>query len=705
MYLLVLDDVWNDDQEKWFELKKVVACGSTGSSIIVTTRLKKNADIMRTLPSHLLTGLSKQYCWMLLRERAFGQENEQFPKLEAIGKQIANKCAGVPLAAKALGGLLRFKREEKDWNHVKESEIWELPQEENLILPALRLSYHHLSLAGALEAVDVGNDICDELVMRSILQYDSDANTTTLIMHDLLHDLAQSIMENKIPGAQVQRTNVRSASRSKIRQFENIRCKLPDSLEALPKKMRYLINLRHLFLEYCDSLRGMPSKIGELSSLRTLSKFIVGRDGGRRLEELQRLKLGGNLKIHHLDRVKDPMDAEKANLADKENLRCLGLDWGSNGKHALKSGEEDLDIDEKMLEALEPHPNLEIFEIRAFMGRCLPVWMSNSTLDKVVEIHLINCNNCLRLPQLGKLPRLKKMSLATLTALEYVIEEEVVRSGNALVSARQFPSLEKLSLRYLPNIKMLIQEQVMMRLSEAFSNLEELYVERCPSLILPPLSTSFTKLNKLTCTKLLLSSLSNADLHNLTNLQVIFEEENSGDACTVGVETLQSLTNLKILSIGTTDTTELSLPEQGLQHLTALEELYILKCPALVELPDGIKHLHRLHTVLLRDLPKMVSVPKPLQHLSSSLKSLQMYELPQLSSLPDWFGDLTSLKELFIHDCPKIASLPDSIRRMTNLQYLQVCGCPELEKRCERAKGEDRHKIQHIRYLYISSSS
>ncbi|KAL7122673.1 hypothetical protein ACP275_01G058300 [Erythranthe tilingii] len=47
---------------------------------------------------------------------------------------------------------------------------------------------------------DVGNNICDELVLRSLLQYDSrDADEKTLIMHDLVRDLAQSIMENKIP--------------------------------------------------------------------------------------------------------------------------------------------------------------------------------------------------------------------------------------------------------------------------------------------------------------------------------------------------------------------------------------------------------------------------------------------------------------------------------------------------------------------------
>ncbi|KAL7159858.1 hypothetical protein ABFS83_01G055100 [Erythranthe nasuta] len=817
MYLLVLDDVWNDYQEKWSELRNVLACGRSGSSIIVTTRLKKVADIMGTLPPHYLKGLSDEHCWMLMRERAFGQEKQEFPSLEAIGKQIVNKCAGVPLAAKALGGLLRFKRSEKEWNYVKESEIWELPQEETLILPALKLSYHHLPLSlrqcfaycavfpkdsnigkeklifmwmahgcisskGVLEIEDVGNQICDELLLRSLLQYGihSYTNEPTLIMHDLVHDLAQSIMENKVPGTQVQRTNFRSASSNiKIRQvnlqekfilfptsiqsemdmplvlknflrlrildaswtrIESLPCvvgnlkhlrqlnlseteirTLPDSicslwnlqvlnlgwcekLEALPKKMRCLINLRHLFLEGCRLLKEMPTKIGELSSLRTLSLFIVGRNRGNRLEELQCLKLGGKLRIKHLERVENPTDAKKANLAEKENIRHLYLKWEHENTTASKSsGEEDIERDEKVLEALEPHPDLETLDIKGFRGRHFPVWMSNSTLARLVEIYIKSCYKCLHLPQvLGELPHLKSLSLKNLARVEYIIEDQ---SGNKLTSVQQFPSLEKLYLTTLPEMKGLLKEQVMMGSAKAFPNLKKLNIRDC---------------NLLTT-----ASLSKMDLNALTDLSMDFKQNMT--TCFL-IETLQSLTNLKKLTIEKASD-DLSLPEQvmralislthlriqgcdtlrclpegWLRHLTSLEELVIWSCRELVEMPEeGIKHLHSLKRVILYDLPKMVCVPKALNHLSSSLQFLRLSRLPELSSLPEWLGDMTSLHSLDIFVCRKVASLPASIQEMTKLQLLQVFGCPELERRCEREKGEDWHKIAHIPHLRIGS--
>lgn len=90
-YLLILDDVWNENQEIWSMFKSVLDCGSKGASIVVTTRMQKVAEIMGTLPSHFLEGLSEDDCWLLFKARAFGKESKKWSNLESIGKQIVKK--------------------------------------------------------------------------------------------------------------------------------------------------------------------------------------------------------------------------------------------------------------------------------------------------------------------------------------------------------------------------------------------------------------------------------------------------------------------------------------------------------------------------------------------------------------------------------------------------------------------------------------
>ncbi|KAK6156199.1 hypothetical protein DH2020_010447 [Rehmannia glutinosa] len=54
-YLLVLDDVWNDDRNKWMDLMELLKNGRAGSKIIVTTRSKAVATITSTTSPYNLT--------------------------------------------------------------------------------------------------------------------------------------------------------------------------------------------------------------------------------------------------------------------------------------------------------------------------------------------------------------------------------------------------------------------------------------------------------------------------------------------------------------------------------------------------------------------------------------------------------------------------------------------------------------------------
>ncbi|XP_050258194.1 disease resistance protein RGA2-like [Quercus robur] len=144
-FLLVLDDVWNEDDEKWSSLKKLLMCGARGSKIVTTTRSNVVADIMRTVPMFVLEPLSFNDSLALFKKMAFGDGEERTSEaLESIGQEIVQKYAGVPLAIRTIGSLLYFKNLEGDWLKFQQDELPKILQQENDISAILKLSYDHL---------------------------------------------------------------------------------------------------------------------------------------------------------------------------------------------------------------------------------------------------------------------------------------------------------------------------------------------------------------------------------------------------------------------------------------------------------------------------------------------------------------------------------------------------------------------------------
>lgn len=45
-YLLVLDDVWNEDPDEWDKVRNLLGDGTNGNKAIVTSRSRKVASIM-----------------------------------------------------------------------------------------------------------------------------------------------------------------------------------------------------------------------------------------------------------------------------------------------------------------------------------------------------------------------------------------------------------------------------------------------------------------------------------------------------------------------------------------------------------------------------------------------------------------------------------------------------------------------------------
>ncbi|XVF78414.1 hypothetical protein PTKIN_Ptkin14bG0130500 [Pterospermum kingtungense] len=145
--LLVLDDVWIEDLSNWEQLKASLKNNSTGSRILVTTRNERVGQAMgsKSEDMFILERLSDDKCWSLFCHLAFFERTKQEREnLEGIGRKIVERCNGLPLAVKTVGGLLRFKAKEQ-WQSILDSKMWEIEEVEKGVSPSLLLSYYDLS--------------------------------------------------------------------------------------------------------------------------------------------------------------------------------------------------------------------------------------------------------------------------------------------------------------------------------------------------------------------------------------------------------------------------------------------------------------------------------------------------------------------------------------------------------------------------------
>ncbi|XP_044470866.1 putative disease resistance RPP13-like protein 1 isoform X1 [Mangifera indica] len=252
-FLLVFDDVWNSNYGFWETLKSPLTAGAIGSKIIVTTRNENVALTVASGDYYNLKLLSDHDCWSVFMKHAFqGRDIAECQNLELIRQKIVEKCKGLPLAARTLGGLLHSKKRYDDWNDILSSKIWDLP-DENEIPPVLKLSYHHLPahiktcfaycsilpkdyefeekevvflwMAEGLiqeskdhkQLEDLGREYFRDLVARSIFQQSS-VDNSKFIMHDLVNDLAQWVS-----GETSFRIEDEVGANKQIQNFERVR--------------------------------------------------------------------------------------------------------------------------------------------------------------------------------------------------------------------------------------------------------------------------------------------------------------------------------------------------------------------------------------------------------------------------------------------------------------------------------------------------
>ncbi|KAL5555618.1 hypothetical protein UlMin_037854 [Ulmus minor] len=233
-FLLVLDDVWTENKNKWEPLKLALTYGAMGSRVLVTTRKEEVSRMMEVSGMIVLKELSDEDCLLIFEGLAFRERNEdEVEQLKEIGRNISGKSKGLPLVAKILGSLMRYKKTKEQWEDVLRSELWNSEDiEEQLFAPFL-LSYYDLSakekrcfsycsvfpkdhiikrsqliemwmsqgfLGHNKNSVKKGHEYFEKLAMRSFFQNleksKYDGRIISCQMHDIVHDFAQFLTKN-----------------------------------------------------------------------------------------------------------------------------------------------------------------------------------------------------------------------------------------------------------------------------------------------------------------------------------------------------------------------------------------------------------------------------------------------------------------------------------------------------------------------------
>ncbi|CDP17840.1 unnamed protein product [Coffea canephora] len=451
--------------------------------------------------------------------------------------------------------------------------------------------------------------------------------------------------------------------------LQTLRLRNCRKLINLPVGIRKLINLRHLETFNPSQLHEMPSGIDQLTNLQTLSKVVVGKHGGFRLNDLGNLSLlAGSLAILELQNVTNVQEARDANLKNKRDLDKIVLAWNSEYEGSLSKV-----LQQDLLEALRPQTNLTSLEIEFYKGDKFSSWVGDSSFTKLVKLCGKDCSWEFSFP-----------SLESLTFDDMPEWEEWTCLSSAGENECHFSSLQKLCISRCPKLKSI------------------------PVLHLPSLS----ELNLKKCSDVFMqfpSGLGDITLrscHQLKNLWGTSNTMNFGQLKSLVVSNCSQLSSLEELGV---------LPMlkyleikscsalQSLPTLSGLNRLRISRCSAISCLPMD-------KSLLLSSCSSPLSFPQgdfppSLERLDIEagenlrLKPLSEWGLNRLTFLERFYiRGLTALRYLHIFHCPKLGSLPkESLRNP--LQTLQIDECPLLEKRCLMDRGDYWPMIEDIPFV------
>ncbi|WRX28636.1 NB-ARC - like 10, partial [Theobroma cacao] len=723
-YLLVLDDVWNEDILQWNEFSQYMVFGAPESKIIVTTRSIKVAATMGVHSPYLLKGLNEEQSQDLFEKVAF--EGRQIdPKLGQIGNVVAQKCKGVPLSIKCLGGLMRQKPDEKYWLFVQENEFWNNDD----VLSVLKLSYiqlpsnlkqcfafcslfskdsriykdelihfwraqGYIQLENKNENIqDISDEYFNDLLSRSFFQEeekDAYGNIIYCKMHDLIHDLTLSVAgryfhwmkdEKEEISKGVRHVSLEKYSKEVVltgSETKVIRT-INQRMKVLPDAIVKLHHLQTLLLLDCRRLKKLPRDIRQLISLEYLNiddcKDLSGLPKG----------LGELTSLQRLDRF--VVNCVEDNLSTAATLNELSnLDLGSCLKieHLEKVRNVELECKEANLKKKKRLQSLHL-SWESFSPTTVASEKDESLLN-ILEPH----------------PNLKGLKVSGyggarfsswLSSLTNLVELDINKFWNCrdLPPLDHFSSLKSLSLyrsnalKHLPPL-------------DHLSSLESLSLDELDAL--EYVADSFS-LPCSTSREPFFPSLKKLLIHDCPNLKGWWKTKNENQRSIAELPCFPCLSELDILRCPNLASMPLfpSLDQDLMLHDTSIRPLQqTLKMMKMTEASMTLEEassssgsachsyssttlpLSHLKSLMLTDIKDLeVLLEEFLQNLTS-LTSLWLSDCPILESLlPQKMSCLTSLQVLCVKNCPNLRAFPDWILNLTSLKTLEIWGCIELQ--------------------------
>ncbi|KAF8039218.1 hypothetical protein BT93_B1696 [Corymbia citriodora subsp. variegata] len=713
-FLVILDDVWNENYGNWTILLKPFQFGAKGSKIILTTRNFRIAQMADAQP-YTLKGLSQDDCMTLFTFHALKDQNfDHHRDLEVLGMKIVEKCQGLPLAVKTLAGLLRFKVDPNEWQDILNSKIWDLPEESNDILPALKLSYLHLPsnlrrcfaycaifpndyeierdelihwwiAEGLLEGKEgknhwkAGLKFFNELVSRSLLQKSS-SSESRFLMHDLVNDLAKlvagatyfSSREFESEGDQNNSLLARHASFMPNNHIVLERFKIYHEMKGLRSFISLRNQSRHYIISYLSE-KMLCDLLSRLKYLRVLSlchyRIRKVPDCIGKLRHLRYL----NLSYTYIEKL-------PKSIVALHNLEILML-RGCQNLSKLPEGMEKL-INLKFLDFIDT-PSL----------RAMPLYIGNLVGLEILPKFVVGTETGSRLKELKNLKNLQ--GELCIYNLHKVREVRDAKDANLCMKE----GIYRLTMQWCQDFGNFRNEELEAKVFGFLCphpKLENLVISYYGGLEFPPWlgSPSYLKIVHLhlcgCCRAKALPSL--GQLSSLKELYI----KGLNAICTVGSEFYG--TESPFLSLMTLEFEDMPLWEDwshciGTREVgvlfPCLEHLVIRNCPKLIgRLPSQLSLLRKLEIMSC-----------PCMDASSSIISL-----PSLNDLN--FGgcneevlkgllNLTSLTTLFIQDVAELTCLNHAFTSsLIKLEELEIYNCKKL-----MYLWQDREIIQNLACL------